>query len=413
MLYDVAVIGGGPAGVMAAIEAAKNLKSVLLVERNDSIGKKILITGKGRCNITNMSPIDEFIKRFGIDGKFLRTAFTRFFNEDLIEFFRTMGLNLKVERQNRVFPEDDDAKSVVKALTKCLSDSGVEIRYNARITGATFVDDHFHLTADNGPEITARKIIIATGGASYKITGSSGDGFKMALGFGHKITPLTPGLVPLKTKEAWVKEVQGLTLKNIALTFRAEKKKICSGVGEMLFTHFGVSGPLILDMSADIMTLLAKYGEVMMQIDLKPGLNYAELEKRILSDIKLYGSKDFKNFLKQFMPVALCPVFARIAGIESGKRASQITSSERRSMRDIMKAMPLTITGALPLEEAMVTLGGVAMNEIDPRTMQSRLVPGLYFAGEIIEGAASSGGYNLQQAFSTGYLAGQEASRGR
>lgn len=410
IIYDIAVIGAGPAGMMAAIRAAENGKSVVLIERNESVGKKLLITGKGRCNLTNMAPMDDFLERFGRSGKFLRTAFSRFFNEDLIEFFTSKGLKLKTERQNRVFPEDDDAKSVVKVLRECLAEKGVRTLFGTRITKIGRNESVFILTPEAGDEISSRSVIISTGGASYKETGSSGDGFTIARELGHKVMPLSPGLVPLKTGETWVKDLQGLTLKNVVLIFKAGKKKIVSSVGEMLFTHFGVSGPLILDLSSEIVSLISEYKSVMMYIDLKPGLNDAQLEKRILSDIKLYGSKDVKNFLKGFMPVSLCPVFARLAGMPENKRASQITAEERRSMKEFMKALPLTIVGALPLEEAMVTSGGVSKDDIDPRTMQSRLVPGLYFAGEIIEGAASSGGYNLQQAFSTGYLAGEEAS---
>lgn len=411
MVYDVAVVGGGAAGTMAAIRAAENGKKVILIERNDAIGKKMLITGKGRCNITNMAPIDEFIAKFGKNGSFLRSAFSRFFNEDLIEFFKQKGLELKTERQNRVFPLDDNAKSVVAVLKKCLSETGVEVLYDTRIMRAHFKDGFFRLTPEAGHEIQARKVILSTGGASYKATGSSGDGFKIAKELGHNISALRPGLVPLKTKEPWVKELQGLTLKNIRILFRGGKKKIESGIGEMLFTHFGVSGPLILDLSSELVPLIDEAAEVMMYIDLKPGIEDNELEERILSDIKLYGGKDIKNFLKTYMPIALSPVFMRLAELPSGKRVSQMTTAERRSMKDLLKAFPLTLTGALALEEAMVTTGGVSIKEIDPRTMQSRLVPGLYFAGEIIEGAASSGGYNLQQAFSTGYLAGEEASK--
>lgn len=410
MIYDIAVIGGGAAGTMAAIRAAQLGKKVVLLERNDSIGKKILITGKGRCNVTNMASVDDFIAKFGRSGNFLRSAFARFFNEELMEFFRSKGLALKTERQNRVFPETDDAKSVIAVLKTYLAETGVETRCGIRITRLSLTNGIFCLEPETGEAVQARTVILTTGGASYKATGSSGDGFKMAQALGHTVTALKPGLVPLKTKEAWVKEVQGLALKNISLTFKAGKKKLESAVGEMMFTHFGVSGPLILDLSSDIVRLMDEAGDVTLSIDLKPGLTEDQIEKRLLSDIKEHGSKDIKNFLKLFMPVALCPIFAALANIDTARKASQITLAERKALKDLMKELPLTLAGTLPLEEAMVTVGGVSQKEIDPRTMQSRIVPGLYFAGEVIDGAASSGGYNLQQAFSTGYLAGEEAS---
>ncbi|MBP7056848.1 MAG: NAD(P)/FAD-dependent oxidoreductase [Candidatus Omnitrophica bacterium] len=410
-VYDVAVIGGGAAGSMAAIRAASNGKAVILLERNDSIGKKILITGKGRCNITNMATMEDFLAKFGKKGMFLRSAFNRFFNEDLIEFFKKKGLALKTERQNRVFPDEGDAKSVVRVLREYLSEAGVEVRYNTRITGINYKEGFFRITSEGGVDVQSRKLILCTGGASYKATGSSGDGFRLAKAMGHHVSPLMPGLVPLKAKDTWVKELQGLTLKNIRLSFRSGKRCIISEIGEMLFTHFGVSGPIVLDLSSEIAEMIEDEKEVVMNIDLKPGIEDKELEDRILSDIISYGGKDIKNFLKTYMPIALCPVFMRLAELPENKRVSQMTTAERRSMKENLKALPLTLSGTLALEEAMVTAGGVSLKEVDPRTMQSRIVPGLYFAGEILEGAASSGGYNLQQAFSTGYLAGEESSQ--
>nr|HPM43089.1 aminoacetone oxidase family FAD-binding enzyme [Candidatus Omnitrophota bacterium] len=318
---------------------------------------------------------------------------------------------LKTERQNRVFPEEGDAKSVVRVLKEYLSEAGVEVRYNTRITGINYKEGFFRLTSEDGIDIQSRKLILCTGGASYKATGSSGDGFRLAKTMGHQVSPLIPGLVPLKTKDTWVKELQGLTLKNIRLSFRSGKRHIISEIGEMLFTHFGVSGPLILDLSSEIAEMMEGEKEVVMYIDLKPGIEDKELEDRILSDIISYGGKDIKNFLKTYMPVALCQVFMRLAKLPENKRVSQMTTAERRAMKENLKALHITLSGTLALEEAMVTAGGVSLKEVDPRTMQSRIVPGLYFAGEILEGAASSGGYNLQQAFSTGYLAGEESSK--
>lgn len=410
MIYDIAVIGGGAAGMMAAIRASQLGKRVVLLERNDAVGKKILITGKGRCNVTNMASMDDFMAKFGKSGQFLRSAFTRFFNEDLIAFFGAKGLDLKTERQNRVFPATDDAKSVIAVLKSYLTETGVEVLCGTRVLRIHAEGGAFRLETAPGHALQARKAILTTGGASYKATGSSGDGFTIAQSLGHAVTTLGPGLVPLKTKETWVKDLQGLALKNISLTVTAGKTKIESTVGELMFTHFGVSGPLVLDLSADIARLIREAGEATLRIDLKPGLTEDQVEKRLLADIKAHGSKEIAAFLRLFMPSTLCPVFASLAGIDKSRKASQITLAERTALKDLLKALPLTLTGALPLEEAMVTVGGVSRKEIDPRTMQSRLVPGLYFAGEVIDGAASSGGYNLQQAFSTGYLAGEASA---
>lgn len=409
-IYDIAVAGAGPAGTMAAIRAGQLNKSVALLERNDRIGRKILITGKGRCNVTNTAPLDDFLSRFGKDGAFFRTAFSKLSNEDLIDFFKVKGLELKAERQGRVFPITDNAMSIVETLKVYLSENNVDIRYNARIKKVRQEGGIFSIDLTEGGTVEAKKVILAMGGASYKATGSSGDGFVIAKELGHAITVLRPGLVPLRTEETWTKEVQGLTLKNIRLTFTYGKKKIVSEIGELLFTHFGVSGPLILDLSAYITGLLEEYPRIGLFIDLKPGLEPKQIENKILAEIRLLGKKEIKNFLKLFLPVNLIPIFARLANLDPDKKANQITQEGRRAMIATFKAMPLTIVGSLPIEEAMVTCGGVTKAEINPRTMESKIVPGLYFAGEIIDGSASSGGYNLQQAFSTGYLAGEAAA---
>lgn len=411
MTFDVAVIGGGAAGSMAAIRASRCGKKTVLIERNDSIGKKILMTGKGRCNLTNRGSLDDLLASFGREGRFFRTAFTRFGNEDLISFFTDRGLQLKTERQNRVFPADDKARSVVSFLERSLQEAGVTMRCGTRIRRIRKDGGGFVLETDEGKEMAARKVIMTTGGASYTATGSSGDGFVIARELGHAVRPLTPGLVPLCTKETWVQDVQGLALKNIRITCRSGRKRVDSGIGELLFTHFGVSGPLILDLSAAILALPHATDGISLAIDLKPGMTGDDVDGRLLADITKQGSKDLRNFLRLYMPVSLCDVFVRLAAISPAKKVSQLASDERRRVRDLMKALPLTITGSLSLDQAMVTTGGIPHAEIDPRTMASRLVPGLYFAGEIIAGAASSGGYNLQQAFSTGYLAGEEAAR--
>lgn len=408
--YDIAVIGGGAAGSMAAIRAAKAGKEVVLIERNDSIGKKMMITGKGRCNITNSGPLDLFIKKFNPGGEFFRTAFFKFSNEDLIDFFKSKGLELKVERQGRVFPIDDKARSVVSVLEGCLKENKVEIKYNTRVSAVELKGGRFVLTCEDFPPVEADKVIIAAGGASYKATGSTGDGYKIAGHLGHTIIPLKAALVPLKTKETWVKELQGLGLENVKVAFQFGDKKITSDIGEVMFTHFGVSGPLILDLSGDVVTAIEKYKEVPMTIDLKPGLKREQLESKLVNKFTVKGGIFLRNLMLDILPKKMIPVFLSILKINSAKLTNQITKEERRAIIDTLKAFPLTITGSLPIEEAMVTGGGVSKKEINPRTMESRIIPGLYLAGEVIDGAAPSGGYNLQQAFSTGYLAGEMAA---
>lgn len=407
--YDIAVIGAGAAGSMAAIRAGQLNKRVILLEKNELIGKKILMTGRGRCNLTNSGKLDTFIEKFGKPGQFLRSAFYAFSNEDVMDFFKANGLELKVERQGRVFPVTDNARSVTQVLEKCLKENNVDVRYRARIREIRKTSENFILDTDSG-SVTVKKVILAAGGASYKDTGSTGDSFQIAQALGHTILPLSPGLVPLKTKEAWVKEVQGLTLKNIRLIFIAGKKKIISEVGEMLFTHFGVSGPLILDLSGELVRLLEKENQMSLLIDLKPGIESEEMKDKLLKEVKEHGGREIKTMLASALPIRLAPLILKLINIDIHKKMHQMNKDERLKLAKILKELPLTITGSLPLEEAMVTCGGISMKEIDPRTMESRIVGGLYFAGEAIEGGAPSGGYNLQQAFSTGYLAGQAAS---
>lgn len=408
--YHIAVIGAGPAGSMAAIMAAGLGKKVALIERNDSLGKKIMITGKGRCNITNTASLDVFIKKFNPGGEFFRSAFFAFSGDDLMEFFRSKGLELKAERQGRVFPADDKAASVIRVLEKCLRENNVETIYGKRIAGIKHKDGRFILSSDDDIGIEADKVIITTGGSSYKATGSTGDGFDIARQLGHKVAPLKPALVPLKTKEPWVKDLQGLALENIRVIIHYGNKKIRSDIGELMFTHFGVSGPLVLDMSGDMVSALEKHEEIKMEIDLKPGLRKEQIESKLLNKLAFKGNIQIKNLMQDMLPKKLIAVFLGLLNIKPEKRTNQIAKHERSAIIDTLKAFPLTITGSLPIEEAMVTGGGISKMELNPRTMESRLVPGLYFAGEVIEGAAPSGGYNLQQAFSTGYLAGKNAA---
>ncbi|MCX5715556.1 MAG: NAD(P)/FAD-dependent oxidoreductase [Candidatus Omnitrophica bacterium] len=409
-IYDIAVIGGGAAGTMAAIRAGQLNKNTILIERNASIGVKILMTGAGRCNITNIAPIDVFVEKFGRQGEFLRSAFYKFSNTALIDFFESNGLKLKSERQGRVFPSTDKASSVVETLKKCIKESGAGILYKMELAGVKKKDGLFEALLNGGGKISAKRIILATGGVSYPATGSKGEGLYIAKKLGHTVIPLKAALVPLRTKETWVKQLQGVSLDNIRITFLSEGKKIISGIGELMFTHFGVSGPLVLDLSGNIVALTSAHKEVKLFIDLKPGLDAAKLETRLLNDLSEKGSSQLSTIMEGLLPKKMVPVFIRVAGLNPVRKASQITQAERQLILKLLKALPLTIEGALSIEKGMVTNGGISTKEINPRTMGSKIISGLYFAGEIIDGAAPSGGYNLQQAFSTGFLAGEAAA---
>ena len=407
-IYDIAVAGAGPAGTIAAIHAAESGKTVVMLERNNSIGKKILLTGKSRCNITNITPMDTFVEKFGNQGAFLRSAFFAFSNQNLIDFFEAKGLKLKTERQGRVFPVTDSARSVVKILKRYLQENKVPIFYNMRLVNIKRRSDCFQLDVNGKDKINTKKVILATGGASCKITGSTGDGFRIAQKLGHTIVAPKPALVPLRAKELWTRQLQGLPLKNIRIIFQHGTRKIASDIGELMFTHFGVSGPLILDFSGRIISILKEAKQVRLFIDLKPGLEPEQLENRLLNEFRTKGNIQLNNEMKDLLPRRLIPVFINLLNLEPKRKVSHITKKQRRSIIELLKALPLTITGSLPIEEAMVTNGGISTKEINPRTMESKIVPGLYFAGEIIDGCASSGGYNLQQAFSTGFLAGRQ-----
>jgi predicted Rossmann fold flavoprotein len=407
---DIIVIGGGPAGMMAAIRSSQLGRKVLLIEKGESLGRKFLLTGKGRGNLTNAGDISTFIENFSRSGNFLRNAFSRFFNQDLMAFLENNGVALKTERQGRVFPQSDDVKEVIACFTKNLAENKVKIIYHQRVR--TILVEKKQVCAvelENGEEIPTHKVILATGGASYPETGSTGDGQKIVEKLGHKIIPLRPALVPLLTREKWVKDLQGLTLKNVRISFLRDNKKIFSEIGELLFTHFGVSGPVVLSASGDIVDILSKKkGEVWLSLDLKPGLDQQSLDKRLQRELK--GAKDFKNLLKDYLPSSFIPVFVRLIKIDSGKKAHQITQAERKRIIALFKDLRLQISGFLPLKEAMLTRGGVSTKEINPQTMESKLIKGLYFAGEIIDVDAKTGGYNLQAAFSTGWLAGENAA---
>lgn len=410
-LYDIVVVGGGPAGIMAAVRAGQLGKKVMLIEKNDTLGEKLKITGSSRCNITNTAPLDTFMEKFGRKGAFFRSAFAALSNKRLMSLFESKGLKFKIEENGRVFPVTDRSRSVIKVLKEYLSKNRVKINYNTRLVRIKDKKDYFSLDLGNDNYMATHRVILATGGISYPSTGSTGDGFKVAQKVGHKITPLRPGIVPLKVAEPYVKEIQGISLENTQLTFKYGKKKLVSGNGNLIFTHFGISGPLVLDLSNQIVRILEKNKTVDLFIDLKPEMTDQELQKKIIKEFENRSKTEFKNLMKLFMPNRMIPVFTELLDIDAKKKVNQINKSERNRVVNLMKAFPLTVTGSLPVEKAMVTCGGISRKEIDPQTMESKVMNGLYFAGEIIDFCAPSGGYNLQEAFSTGYLAGEMAAR--
>lgn len=410
-LYDVVVVGAGPAGMMAAIRAGQMGKNVMLIEKNDTVGQKLKITGSSRCNITNTASINIFMEKFGKKGSFFRSAFAALSNRRLMSFFEVKGLKFKVEENKRVFPVTDKSRSVIKILKEYMSQNMVKINYNTELVKIKKKKDYFSLDLGNDNHMATRKVILATGGISYPATGSTGAGFKVAKKVGHKVTPLKPGIVPLKAAETWVNDLQGISLENTRLTFRYGKRKLVSGNGNMIFTHFGISGPLVLDLSSQVVKILEKNKTVNLTIDLKPEMTDLELQRKLMDEFEKRSKTEFKNLMKLFMPNRMIPVFTGLLGIDPKKKVNQIKKGERNSIVNLLKAFPLTVTGSLPIEKAMVTCGGVSRKEIDPQTMESKVMEGLYFAGEIIDFCAPSGGYNLQEAFSTGYLAGEMAAR--
>lgn len=407
----IVVIGAGPAGLMAAISSSRLGQLVTIVEKNSFPGRKLLLSGKGRCNITNAADIDSFTDKFSHGGEFLRDAHRKFSNLDLISFFENRGLALKTERQLRVFPVSGKSSSVLDCLIKEIRKNNVKLITKSSLKDILVENNQVKgVSLADKSVIYADRIILATGGASYAFTGSNGGGLVIAAKLGHKIIPLRPGLVPLKTKQNTPKLLEGLALKNIRLKFCWGKKQIVSEVGELIFTSFGVSGPLVLSLSSKIADWLNEGKPVSLEIDLKPALSQAQLELRLFREFRLQAKKSLKNVLRVLLPMRLIEVFIGMAEIAPEKQTSQITHRERLKIIKLLKGFRLDIAGSLPIEEAMITKGGVSLKEINPRTMESRLVKGLYFAGEIIDVDADTGGFNLQAAFSTGYLAGESAS---
>ncbi len=399
--YDVIVIGAGPAGLIAAGQAASSGQKVLLLDKNKMVGRKLRITGKGRCNITNISEDSHFFDNIPVNPKFLFSAFRTFDNYSTIEFFNNLGLKTVVERGGRVFPESQKAVDVAIALKRFIDKRGVKF-VSEEVNKILTHDDMLKSVQTNQNYYFSRKIIIATGGLSYPLTGSTGDGYKFAEKLGHTVSFLKPSLVPVEIKESFCKELQGLSLKNISIRLVSEGKEIYNDFGEMLFTHFGVSGPVILSASSHI--LPEKSYEII--IDLKPSLSNEVLDKRLLRDFELNKNKNFSNALNDLLPKALIPVIIRLSGINPYKKVNTITKAERVSLIECLKNLTLTVSKLRPVEEAIVTSGGISVKEINPSTMESKIVPGLYFCGEVLDVDGYTGGYNLQIAFSTGYLAG-------
>ena len=412
------VIGGGPSGMMAAITASQKGDKVILIEKMKSLGRKLLITGKGRCNITSSLPIEEFIKNTPGNGKFLYSAYQNFTNKDIIEFLKEEGLEVKEERGNRIFPTTDKSQDVLDCFIKRLRKNKVEIHYNEEVKEILYKENNNEKTVigvkTNKEEILADKVILATGGKSYPLTGSTGDGYKIVEKLGHEIKDIKPSLVPLEIYEKETcKQLQGLSLKNVSIKIIDEEKNktIFQEFGEMLFTHFGVSGPIILTASAN----LVRYKNIKEKmegknisiiIDFKPALSEQKLEDRILRDFSEFKNKQYKNSLDKLLPQKLIPIIIKLSKIEEDKKVNEITKEERKRLVVLLKNFKINVKRFRPIEEAIITSGGISTKEINPKTMESKIVKNLYFAGEIIDVDSYTGGFNLQIAYSTGYVAG-------
>lgn len=410
-MSKVAVVGGGAAGMMAAVFAARNENEVYLYEKNEKLGKKLFITGKGRCNLTNTADMEELFAAVVSNPKFLYSSFYSFTNEQTIAFFEELGVKTKVERGGRVFPVSDHSSDVIRGLERELNRLGVHIVLNTEVKELLAVNGSVRgLLLASGKRTDADAVIVAAGGLSYPSTGSTGDGYRMAESCGHKITPLSPALVPIEVKEWYAKELMGLSLRNIGITITDGSKKLYQDFGEMLFTHYGVSGPVILSASSITGSRL-KEKELTLHIDLKPALTKEQLDKRVLREFESNHNRQFKNAVAGLFPAKLLPVMVDLSGIPEEKRVNEITKEERKKFTDLIKDFTMTLTGLRSYSEAIITRGGISVKEIDPGTMESKLIKGLFFAGEVLDLDAVTGGFNLQIAWSTGFLAGAHAGQ--
>ena len=404
MEQKIVVIGAGAAGLMAAGQAARRGRSVLMIDKNDRPARKVMITGKGRCNVTNDCDNETFLKNIRSNPRFLYSAIAGFSTADTMEFFENLGVRLKTERGNRVFPVSDRAADIVDALSAFAKSAGARYqkgRVEKILSGAEGVEA---VVLADGETIACTDVIVATGGESYPGTGSTGDGYRLARMLGHEVTRIRPSLIPIETEDSFCKEMQGLSLRNVTLTVTKGKKKIFSELGEMLFTHFGVSGPLVLSASSHMDDEIM--GEYVLHIDLKPGLSPEQLDARLLRDFEKYKNKDFLNALGDLLPRKMIPVMVRRSGIEGTSKVHQITRQQRRNLVERVKDFTIIPKAFRPNNEAIVTAGGVSVKQVDPKTMESKLCRGLYFAGEVLDLDAYTGGFNLQIAFSTGFAAG-------
>ena len=405
MTHDLIVVGGGPAGMFAAITAARNGAKVLLLEKNDRLGKKLLITGKGRCNVTNDCPAEEVLRNTPRNGRFLYSAMTAFPPESTKQFFENQGCPLKTERGNRVFPQSDRSASILDSLKKALTDQGVTVK-TGRVRQILTLEGAVSGVRTDGDEYTAPSVILATGGASYPATGSTGDGYAMAQKLGHRVIPVQGSLVPLETAGEDCRRMQGLSLRNVGVKLLdARGKVLYRDFGELLFTHFGVSGPTVLSASCHL-----KGEGCCLVIDLKPALEEGKLDARILRDLELYQNRTMENALTDLLPRSMIPVVLDRLEIDPAMQANSLTKEKRRALVGLLKAFRVEITGKRPVAEAIITSGGVKVSEIDPKTMESKLVPGLFFAGEVIDCDAYTGGFNLQIAWATAFAAGRSAA---
>ena len=403
-MSKILIVGGGAAGMFASIFAARNGHEVHVFEKNDKLGRKLFITGKGRCNITNACDVEELFPAVMRNSRFLYSSFYGYTNQDVIDFFESLGVRTKIERGNRVFPVSDPSSDVIRALSDEMRTQGVKVHLNTEIRNIETDKEEFqYLVLSDGAKVEGDSCIIATGGVSYRATGSTGDGHRWAQKLGHKVTELLPSLVPLEIREPWIPELQGLSLRNVKVDVRLGKKKLFEDFGEMLFTHYGVSGPVILSASSVIGSKIDK--QLILTIDLKPALSEEQLDHRVLRDFEENKNRQFKNALGKLFPAKLIPVMIERSGIAPDKKVNEISKEERKQFLNLIKNFDMKIAGLRGFQEAIITRGGVSVKEVNPGTMESKLVKNLYFVGEVLDLDAVTGGYNLQIAWSTAYAA--------